>query len=417
MTTVNVIAPYKALPWQEAPWRDKSSIVLLTGSAGGGKSRLWTEKLHGFCKKYPGATAMFLRKTRSSLINSSVLFMERKVIGTDPNVRHLSSKSRFEYSNGSIMAYGGMADEEQREHVRSVGVDGGLDIVALEEATQFEEDDLGEIMPRMRGKAAGWSQILLSTNPDAPTHFINKRLILGGEASVYFSSAADNPFNPPAYREWLDRLVGVQRLRLRDGKWIQAEGAIYPNFDPAYNITKEADYQEGRTLLWGCDDGYAEGKGPGTISYHPRVILVGQVNEWGGLDIFGEYYETGVSDYQESIASVRAMGYPDPDLALLFASSAQFRGALSKAGIRTLGTKMSVVEGIKHCRQMICDGKEQRLARFHPRCVQFNGEMQSYSYNPRGMAAKDGERTPLKMEDHGPDAFRAMAEYLAKRGR
>ena len=114
---------------------------------------------------------------------------------------------------------------------------------------------------------------------------------------------------------------------------------------------------------------------------------------------------------------MRAKGYPDPDMALLFASSAQFRGALSKAGIRTLGTKMPVAEGIKHLRQMICDGQGQRLFRSHPRCEQFNGEMQGLRYNPRGTSAKDGERTQLKVDDHGPDAVRGMAEYTAKRGR
>lgn len=84
--------------------------MLLTGAAGGGKSNLAAEKLHGFCLRYPGAMALMLRKTRESMTSSTVLFMERAVIGHDPNVVHVVSKARFEYSNGSILAYGGMAD-------------------------------------------------------------------------------------------------------------------------------------------------------------------------------------------------------------------------------------------------------------------------------------------------------------------
>ena len=118
---MNLIAVYRPLPWQIAPWRDRVAVLLLTGSAGAGKSRLAGEKLHAYLKKYPGATGVMLRKNRTAMTNSTVLFMERTVIGADPDVQHLSSKHRFEYRNGSILAYGGMADDEQREQIRSIG--------------------------------------------------------------------------------------------------------------------------------------------------------------------------------------------------------------------------------------------------------------------------------------------------------
>ena len=106
---------FTPLPWQVAPWLCTDPILLLTGSAGGGKSHLAAENLHGFCLRYPGAMALMVRKTRESMINSTVLFLQRHVIGPDPHVVHLPSKHRFEYRNGSILAYGGMADEAQRE--------------------------------------------------------------------------------------------------------------------------------------------------------------------------------------------------------------------------------------------------------------------------------------------------------------
>ena len=67
------LAPFVPLPWQVKPWRDKALELLLTGSAGGGKSRLAGEKIHGFCKKYPGAMGLMVRKTRNSMTNSTVL--------------------------------------------------------------------------------------------------------------------------------------------------------------------------------------------------------------------------------------------------------------------------------------------------------------------------------------------------------
>ena len=84
---VEYAAPFKPLPWQIEPWRDKSLAVLCTGSAGGGKSRLCAEKVHGFMKKYPGATGLMLRKAREYASKSIVPFMQHTVIGDDATVQ------------------------------------------------------------------------------------------------------------------------------------------------------------------------------------------------------------------------------------------------------------------------------------------------------------------------------------------
>src|SRR6476660_2964359 len=111
---IRIIAPFDPLPWQIAPWKDKSPVLLLTGSAGGGKSRLAAEKLHGYCLKYPGATALLISKARVSITNSTALLFSRVVIGDDPRIAHVSSHSRFEYANGSVLMYVGLDDEGQR---------------------------------------------------------------------------------------------------------------------------------------------------------------------------------------------------------------------------------------------------------------------------------------------------------------
>lgn len=220
------IKPFEPLQWQIEPWKDTSPILLLTGSAGGGKSRLAAEKLHAFCLRYPKSTALLLRKSRAVIGNSTLLFLKSEIIGRDPRVTHKISDFRFEYSNGSVLVYGGMKDADQRERIRSIGLQGGVDIAWMEEATQFDESDFNELLARIRGRAAPWSQIILTTNPDAPMHWINRRLILGGDASVYYSSAKDNPVNPESYHETLERLTGVEYQRLVLGLWAAGSGRV-----------------------------------------------------------------------------------------------------------------------------------------------------------------------------------------------
>src|SRR5574342_733096 len=289
------------IPWQVAAFTDRSPIILLTGSAGGGKSRLGYEMAHNFMVSYPGAMGLMVRKIRESMRNSTVLFFNSRIASQDSRVQLLSSNHRFQYANGSFLAYGGMKDEDQREQIRSIGLDGALDIIIVEEANKLLHEDFQELLPRLRGKAGPYCQIILMTNPDAPGHWINQKLILGGMAKVYYSSAADNPFNPPEYVDWLNMLTGVQRQRLVEGKWVQAEGVIYDNFSAGQdgNVTPDAEYNADLGMtLWGVDDGYAKGEGPGTVSYHPRVILLAQQTPLGGLNIFAEYYRCEEPDYE-----------------------------------------------------------------------------------------------------------------------
>lgn len=367
--------------------------------------------VHAYMLRYPGAMGLMLRKTRESMNNSTVLFFLRTVVAGDRRVTHKAGLHRFEYSNGSILAYGGMRDEEQREQIRSIGQDGALDIVWGEEANKLLFEDHQELIPRLRGKAGAYRQLIYTTNPDAPGHWINQKLILGGGASVYYSSAADNPFNPPEYIENLKLLSGVQRQRLVEGKWVQAEGVVFDNFDPEDNVTPEADYDPARAVIWAIDDGYAAGGGPGTASYHPRVVLLMQETAQGGVNVFQARYSTGEASYDMTIDAVLALGYPRPDIAYVDSSAAMLRGALTTRDIPNQGATHPVIEGIRNVRRLIRDSAGQCLLRIHPRCTALINEMQAYQYDETVQIAA-GDRKPQKVDDHGIDALRYGTWHL-----
>lgn len=415
------INKFEPLPWQVEPWADTSPILLLTGSAGGGKSRLAAEKIVGFCFRYPGAQALVLRKTATSLSNSALLLLQRLVIKDDPRVIHRVNKERFEFENGSIISYGGMADAKQREKIRSIGIEGGVDICWMEEATQFEEEDFNEVSARMRGNAAPWRQIILTTNPDAPGHWINMRLILGGEASIYRSSATDNPYNPEDYIASLSKLTGVQRQRLLEGLWVVGSGIIFDTWADAYNaqtgrggngsVLLEADYiPDGGPVIWAVDDGYSgrvdKATGMYTGKSHPRAILMTQRRANGQLCVFAEHYAIKtLADNQLRDASrmARDNGWPvRPGHFVRDRAAASISGVIrGMYGMDPRYNRIDVEESIKEAREWFAmDSNGIRRCVVHPRCKNLRFEMNSYSYNQDGNV--------IKQHDNGPDALRYL---------
>lgn len=279
---------------------------------------------------------MILRKTRESLPNSTILFFEQEILGPHSAVQHIASKRRFVYPNGSILSYGGMNDEKQREQVRSIGQRGGVDIVWFEEANKFVEDDYNEILARMRGTAAPWTQIILTTNPDSPAHWIYKRLILGGEAAVYSSGARDNPYNPSTYLGSLDKLTGVLRDRLVLGLWKQAEGVIYSDFDPQIHVIDRFDIPADWPRFMAIDFGFN----------NPFVCLWAAIDNDDRIYVYREWYqsETLVEDHARQITALTGSeriseAWSDHD--------AEDRATLERYRVRTQPAIKDVLPGIE----------------------------------------------------------------------
>lgn len=406
---------FKPLPWQIPVMRDRSPVLLASGPAGAGRSRVMAEKVHAFLKKYPGAAGLMMRKNRQSMTNSTVLFFERTIIEKDKSVRHYPSKFRFEYPNGSILAYGGMADDDQKESIRSIGPDGALDIAWLEEANKFEEGDFNEVIARMRGKAGGWRQILLSTNPDAPTHWIRRRLILGGGAKHYPAGPLDNPYNPSDYIANLETLTGVTKQRLLYGKWVQAEGAVYEGWDDSYHVVDPFDIPRSWRRIRVCDFGYI----------NPFVTLFAAIDPSDRIYIYREIYMSRrtVSDHA---LTINEYSYDEDFEATVADHDSGDRAELDKNGIYTVPADKDVERGLKLVQERLRlreDGKPGVMVFRHslvevdpilqsagkPTCLA--EEMPSYTW-AKVQPGKPEKEVPLKLHDHAIDALRYLVMYL-----
>lgn len=403
------MADWLPLPWQIAPWKDKSLVLLLTGAAGGGKSNLAAQKVHAYLLRYPNATGLMMRKTRQSMINSTVLYFEKSVLLPADGVRHVRSKNRFEYPNGSILAYGGMADEEQKEQIRSIGQAGGVDIAWMEEANRFTEDDYQELLGRMRGHAATWQQVILTTNPDAPTHWIKQRLIDGGEAAVYYSAATDNRHNPATYLATLGKLTGVAKARLVDGQWVQAEGVVYEEYDDAVHYIEPFPIPQEWRRIRSIDFGYT----------NPFVCQWWAIDPDERMYLYRELYMTGrtVADHAQRIKQLSA---GETYAATICDHDAEDRATLMQNGIPNAPADKRLSVGIEHVKERLKiagDGKpriffvrgalverdESLVAAKRP-CSTVQ-EITGYVW-PKGIDGKAIKETPVDLDNHGMDAMR-----------
>lgn len=415
MQKSKVLAPYQPLNWQIAPLDDKAQTLLLTGSAGGGKSRCAAEKINAYCWTYDNSTWLIMRKAREWASKSIVPFMWQSVMGRDSRINYNKSEGVFYYPNGSVIYSGGMMDDKQRESVRSIGGDGGLDGAWFEEANAFTRNDYEEIIGRVRHTAADWQQIILTTNPDSPSHWIYKDLIQGGGASVYYSGAKDNPNNSPAYIHNLQKLTGVMKDRLVDGKWVQAEGAIYDEYDPAIHLIDRD-------------------KCPPFIRRY-RVVDFGYSNpfvcQWWGEDADGRLYR-----YREMYVTKKLVEDLTPKIVALSEGEnidttvadhdAEDRATMEKHGVYTIPAQKDVSTGIQAVKARLKvqpDGKPRLYfvrgalvevdplleAEKKPTCTE--DEITGYAWKkyPDG---KPNKEEPVKVNDHGCDTTRYMVKKI-----
>jgi len=378
------------LAWQVTPFHDVAPVVLLTGSAGGGKSRLAAEKVHRFCLDYPHSTWLILRKAREWCSRSIIPFFNQTIVNGDPRVTYSKSKGAFFYSNGSVVYSGGMMDAKQRESIRSIGGSGGLDGVWMEEANAFTRQDFEELSGRLRHTAGPYRQIILTTNPGGPRHWIYTGLIKQpDQASVYYSGARDNPNNPPDYLQSLERLTGMMYQRLVLGKWVQAEGVVYDNFEFTTHV-KYRSLSEFLGFGLAMDEGYT----------NPAVILLIGIDSDGRWHICKEFYERG--KLQEEVVAYARSWCDEYDVYMCAVDSAAagLIADLINNGIPAEGGKGRVLDGIRAIQdRLIVQGDSKPRLTISPTCENTVQEFESYAWKPE----KD---EPIKEFDHALDALR-----------
>ena len=415
-------------------WACADEEILISGPAGTGKSRGILEWIHFVLQRYPGARALIVRKTRTSL-NESGLFTYEEQVLTQPErgalvgARSRETRQKYVYPNSSELVAGGL-DKPTRLFSTE------YDLIYVQEAQETALDEWESFMRALRNGVVPYQQLVGDCNPDKPTHPLKKRADEGGLTMLH-ARHTDNPrLWDEACQQWtpygagylakLRRLTGARKKRLLHGQWAGSEGMVFEAWDEGVHLVAPREWAStGPPKDWrrfrAIDFGYT----------NPFVCQWWAQDPDGRLFLYREIYRTKtlVRDHAAEIArlSVHADGTPERIEFTVADHDAEDRATLRAEGIPTLAADKRVSVGIEAVGARLVHTDDDgaplpghprlfilRDARAHPadpdlkesgRPTSTAEEIPGYVY-PSGQTGKALKEAPVKTDDHGCDTMR-----------
>jgi phage terminase large subunit len=420
-------------------FRAKEPEVLLSGSAGTGKSRACLEKVHAMCLRYPGMRAVILRKTAVSLTSTGLVtyreIVAREALASGEVTFYSGSRERpaaYVYLNGSQIIVGGM---DKADKIMS----SEYDIAYVQEATELLEDDWEKITTRLRYGRTPFMQLIADCNPGPPHHWLKRRCDAGKTRMVYCKHE-DNPRyyqqgqwtgEGQVYLSRLDNLTGVRRERLRFGRWAAAEGLVWDGFDPAVHLSTRFNRHSHPPDAWprylSVDFGYT----------NPFVAQWWVQDPDGRLYMYREIYKTRtlVEDHARQILKLcKSQERQEPPFtAVVCDHDSEDRATLERhLGRSTVPAHKAVSEGIQSvaerlrkagdgkprlfiCRDALVERDPALDSARKPCCTE--EELGEYVWDASANGQQNLREVPLKKNDHGCDAMRYAVAQMDLVGR
>lgn len=153
----------------------------------------------------------------------------------------LAGEKNFEYSLskkegtlwGRKIYLEGVSDSRSESKIRGMTLSGAY----CDEVSLFNEDFFVMLLSRL---SVGGAKLIATTNPDSPSHWLKKKYIdRADELDMYIENFTidDNDFLDRDYVENLKKeYSGVFYDRFILGKWVAAEGLVYPMFNENYHV-------------------------------------------------------------------------------------------------------------------------------------------------------------------------------------
>jgi phage terminase large subunit len=377
----------------------KDPEVILEGPAETGKTLAACWLLHLTCCKYPDLQNSIIRKTQHSVYSSVLQTFLRVIKGLPVKVYGGEKPERFIYPNGSQIWIGGMDNADKVLSSERF-------IIYVNQAEELTLDDWEMLTTRAtgRGFTIAGARVIGDANPAGANHWIRKR----GKITLIHSRHEDNPTlyqdgklteQGERTMDRLGNLTGVRRLRLFQGIWATAEGAVYDTFDPSVHVKHREDSEFVQWYL-ACDKGYT----------HPAVILLIGADSDGRWHVAREFYERGKLEPEIAEQAWVWMKEKNVQLCVVDESAASLIAQMQEKGIPAIGGKGEVFDGISKIQarlQVLGDGLPRLTV--EPTCINTMNEFESYIWKVGKTGAKD---EPVKENDDAMDSIRYLEDAI-----
>lgn len=416
----------------------KDSEVILDGPAGTGKTLGILHRQHLIMNKYPRARGLIVRKFRSSM-NETVLEVFNNEVRKDENgelypdaPEWRERDQKYVYSNSSEIIVAGMDDP-------SKAMSSKYDWFYWNELIEGKRGEWEALMSRLRNFRVPFQQAIGDTNPGPPTHWINQ-MALANKLLRLPTTHKDNPAywkancrcpdsNHVCKGEWtakgeayinniLKKLTGIRSKRLYDGKWVAAEGQVYPMWDTKIHVIPRRTLPKSWPRYWVFDFGY--------IDPFVWVELV-ENPDTGQLIHHRELYHTQMR-VEDAAKLIKEQSFGMIPYALVCDHDAENRATLEKElGFLTLPAFKSIHPGIQAVQLRLREDKKwssgnaaipgyvmmenaniktdpELLYRHKPTCTQ--EEWESYCWDTSKISEDKYKDEPVDKDNHGMDCVR-----------
>lgn len=298
---------------------------------------------------------------------------------------------------GRTVATIGANDARAERRIRGVTAAGAY----VDEASLLPNDGYWQqLLNRMRVPGA---RLFATTNPDNPTHWL-KTVIDDPDTgyAVWHFTLPDNPGLTDEYVAAISREnTGLWYKRNILGLWVLAEGVIWDAWDEERHVVPRMPQLSNWTVA--VDYGTAGVFAAQLLGIGPdeRVYLAREYR-WDARAQGRQRTDAQFSqDLRAWLDNVKLLGAPQAQRVYVDPSATSFIRQLHYDGWQ--GVRLAdndVLDGIRSVASLIAGDR----FRVHESCTGWRGEVPGYVWDPK--AAKHGEDSPVKANDHHCDATR-----------
>ena len=379
--------------------RNKYSAIICDGAVRSGKTVcMIVSFVHWAMRFFDGAIFGICGKTVQSVERNIVMPLQgmRDVTAYYTLTYTRSTKLVTVTGNGhinSFYVFGGK-DESSYMLIQSITLSGVLfDEVALMPRS-FVEQAIA------RTVSVSQSKLWFNCNPDSPSHWFYKKWIENPQPDtlhLHFMMD-DNPImTPEAIAKAESRFSGVFYERYILGRWVLADGLVYPMFDKNQHVIHEIpEYSPRHRYYVSIDYGTVNPFAAGLYDYNPAVQTAVQIKEL--------YYKGGSTKRVDNETYYRMLceliGDIPIEYIIIDPSASSMIETIQKYGLwMIVKANNDVINGIQNVTKFLNAG----VLKFHESCVNKIMEFGLYSWDE-----KAEEDRGIKENDHAMDELRYL---------